>query len=116
MVFPKKKQLVSKRVTHNVGHFPHFQGATMPEHESIRIERKPAVLSRTGMSHATLYRRISEDLFPPGVTLGSRSVGWLAHEVDAMLNAFASGKTTDELQAIVKNLIEKRQTQATQLS
>lgn len=88
----------------------------MPEHESIRIERKPAVLSRIGMSHATLYRRISEDLFPPGVTLGNRSVGWLAHEVDAMLNAFASGKTTDELQAIVKKLIEKRQTQATQLS
>ena len=88
----------------------------MPEHESIRIERKPAVLSRTGMSHATLYRRIREDLFPPGVTLGNRSVGWLAHEVDAMLHAFASGKTTDELQAIVKKLIEKRQTQATQFS
>ena len=85
----------------------------MSKYESIRIERKPAVLSRTGLSHATLYRRISKDLFPPGVTLGNRSVGWLAHEVDAMLNAFASGKTTAELQAIVKSLIEKRQTQTT---
>ncbi|MEW7996239.1 MAG: AlpA family phage regulatory protein [gamma proteobacterium symbiont of Ctena orbiculata] len=84
----------------------------MTEHQSIRIERKPAVLNRTGMSNATLYRRISEGLFPPGVTLGNRSVGWLAHEVDTMLNAFASGKTTEELQAIVKNLIEKRQTLA----
>jgi prophage regulatory protein len=85
----------------------------MPEHQSIRIERKPAVLNRTGMSHATLYRRISEGLFPPGVTLGNRSVGWLAHEVDTMLNAFASGKTTAELQAVVKNIIEKRRTLAT---
>lgn len=81
----------------------------MPEHHPIRIERKPAVLNRTGMSHATLYRRISEGLFPPGVSLGNRSVGWLAHEVDTMLNAFASGKTTEELQAVVKLLVEKRQ-------
>jgi len=85
----------------------------MPEHQSIRIERKPAVLNRTGMSHATLYRRINEGLFPPGVSLGNRSVGWLAHEVDAMLIAFASGKTTEQLQTVVKTLIEKRQTQAT---
>ena len=84
----------------------------MPEYQPIRIERKPAVLSRTGMSHATLYRRINEGLFPPGVTLGNRSVGWLAHEVDTMLKAFAAGKTTEELQAIVKTLIEKRQTLA----
>ncbi|MES9928263.1 MAG: AlpA family phage regulatory protein [Candidatus Thiodiazotropha sp. 6PDIVS] len=82
----------------------------MAEHQPIRIERKPAVLNRTGMSNATLYRRISEGLFPPGVTLGNRSVGWLAHEVDAMLNAFAAGKSTEELQSIVKALIEKRQT------
>jgi len=84
----------------------------MSEHQPIRIERKPAVLNRTGMSHATLYRRISEGLFPPGVCLGNRSVGWLAHEVDTMLGAFASGKTTEELQAVVKTLIEKRQTLA----
>ncbi len=84
----------------------------MPEHQSIRIERKPAVLNRTGLSHATLYRRISEGLFPPGICLGNRSVGWLAHEVDAILGAFASGKTTEELQTVVKTLIEKRQTQA----
>ena len=82
----------------------------MSEPQPIRIERKPAVLNRTGMSNATLYRRISEGLFPPGVTLGNRSVGWLAHEVDAMLSAFAAGKSTEELQSIVKGLIEKRQT------
>jgi prophage regulatory protein len=29
-----------------------------------------------------------------------------------MLNAFASGKTTEELQAVVKLLVEKRQTMA----
>lgn len=84
----------------------------MPESQPIRIERKPAVLNRTGMSHATLYRRISEGLFPPGVTLGNRSVGWLAHEVDTMLSAFAAGKSTEELQSIVKTLIEKRKTLA----
>jgi prophage regulatory protein len=96
-------------MTHNADHFSFFQGAAMPEQYTIRIERKPAVLNRTGMSHATLYRRISEGLFPPGISLGNRSVGWLAHEVDTMLKAFASGKTTEELQTVVKILIEKRQ-------
>ncbi len=84
----------------------------MSEHHPIRIERKPAVLDRTGMSHATLYRRISEGLFPPGVSLGNRSVGWLAHEVDTILSAYAAGKTTEELQAVVTILVEKRQTLA----
>jgi len=64
------------------------------------------------LSHATLYRRIDEGLFPPGITLGKRAVGWLAHEVDTMLMAFAAGKSTEELQATVKVLIEKRQTLA----
>lgn len=82
----------------------------MTEHQPIRIERKPAVLNLTGLSHATLYRRINEGLFPPGITLGKRAVGWLTHEVDTMLMAFAAGKSTEELQATVKSLIEKRQT------
>lgn len=84
----------------------------MHESQPIRIERKPAVLNRIGMSHATLYRRISEGLFPPGITLGNHSVGWLAHEVDTMLRAFAAGKTKEELQVIVKTLIEERQSLA----
>lgn len=82
----------------------------MTEHQPIRIERKAAVLNRTGLSHATLYRRINEGLFPPGITLGKRAVGWLAHEVDTMLMAFAAGKSSEELKATVKSLIEKRQT------
>jgi prophage regulatory protein len=100
-------------MTYDADHFSCFHGAAMPEHFTIRIERKPAVLNRTGMSHATLYRRISEGLFPPGISLGNRSVGWLAHEVDTMLKAFASGKTTEELQTVVRILIEKRRTPTT---
>lgn len=80
----------------------------MNNHQSLRIERKPAVLNRMGLSHATLYRRINEGLFPPGISLGKHAVGWLAHEVDTMLMAFAAGKSTDELQATVKSLIDKR--------
>ncbi len=86
----------------------------MPDQQPIRIERKPEVLNRTGMSHATLYRRINGGLFPPGVSLGNKSsVGWLTHEVDAMINAFASGKTTEELQSLVKSLVEKRKASMT---
>jgi prophage regulatory protein len=100
--------MVKKKMAHSADQLFCFQNTQKTEQQPIRIERKPAVLIRIGMSHATLYRRIGEGLFPPGVTLGKRSVGWLSHEVDTMLNAFASGKTKEELQSVVKILIENR--------
>ena len=47
-----------------------------------RVLRMPAVMERTGLSRASIYRLIRADDFPVAIRLGSRAVGWPAHQVD----------------------------------
>ncbi len=47
-----------------------------------RILRLPEVTSKTGLSEATICRRIKEGTFPKSIALGGRLRGWLASEVD----------------------------------
>lgn len=44
--------------------------------QAASILRKPCVLELTGLSSATLYRWMSQGLFPRPVRLGPNSVGW----------------------------------------
>ena len=41
-----------------------------------RIVRIRTVLSRTGLSRSTLYRKIADGTFPQRVKLGEHSAGW----------------------------------------
>lgn len=68
---------------------------------SHTILRLPAIKSETGLSRSTLYDRISEGLWPKFVKLGQRSVGQPALEVAAMNAAHISGKSSDEIRALV---------------
>ncbi|WP_338426004.1 helix-turn-helix transcriptional regulator [Sphingopyxis kveilinensis] len=52
---------------------------------SDRFLRLPAVLSRTGLSRATLYRKIAAGTFPPQHKLAERCCGWRESEVDVWL-------------------------------
>ena len=47
-----------------------------------RILRLPDVLQRTGLSRSGLYERVKDGEFPPSVSLGGRSVGWVEAEID----------------------------------
>lgn len=48
-----------------------------------QILRRKEVLRRTGLSNTTLYKRIAEGTFKPGIPLGSPNiVGWLDSDVD----------------------------------
>lgn len=76
---------------------------------TLKIQRKPEVLTSTGLSNSTLYLRIQQGLFPPGISLGARAVGWLEHETYQVLSAMAAGKNTDEIKQLVIALIEQRQ-------
>ncbi|MGR5176884.1 helix-turn-helix transcriptional regulator [Vibrio mediterranei] len=71
----------------------------------IVIIRKPEVLSRLGISHATLHRHINNGTFVPPISLGDRAVGFLEHEVDAVIEARI--KKLD-ITSVVKSLIELR--------
>jgi prophage regulatory protein len=48
----------------------------------VAILRRPQVEVRTGLSRSTIYARIQDGTFPRPILLGSRSVGWLEHEID----------------------------------
>lgn len=75
---------------------------------TYRIERKPEVITKTGLSRSTLHLRIKQGLFVPPISLGARAVGWLSFETDAILGAMIAGKASNEIRALVEKLIAER--------
>ncbi len=49
---------------------------------SNTIWRIRTVMARTGLSRSSVYHKIGEDEFPPSINIGTRSVGWIAEEVE----------------------------------
>lgn len=47
----------------------------------MRIIRLKDVIDSTGLARSTIYKYITEDVFPKPVSLGERSVGWVEGEV-----------------------------------
>lgn len=76
------------------------------------ILRLPQTLAQTGDSRSTHYQKISLGLMTPPVHLGARSVGWPAHEVEAILNARIAGKSEGEIGALVVSLNAARKSAA----
>jgi prophage regulatory protein len=54
---------------------------------ATRLLRRRQVESRTGLKRSTIYQRLAEGTFPKQIRLGPRSVGWLASEVEAWVQA-----------------------------
>lgn len=50
-----------------------------------RILRCPAVVRRTGLSKASIYRMIKAGKFPKPIKLGVRAVGWPSDDVEAWI-------------------------------
>ena len=57
---------------------------------SLKIERRPAVLERIGLSRSTLHSRIQKGLWCPPISLGARAVGFLEHETDELIASRAA--------------------------
>lgn len=52
---------------------------------SENILRLPAVVEKTGLSRATIYRLQGLAKFPTSIDLGARAMGWLESEVEAWI-------------------------------
>jgi prophage regulatory protein len=52
-----------------------------------RFMRLPAVIEVCGIGKTTIYHQIREGTFPAPITLGAKSVAWLASEIDAWMAA-----------------------------
>jgi prophage regulatory protein len=55
-------------------------GGSAAMREPERIIRLRTVLSRTGLSRSTIYRKIAEGTFPPQIKISVNGSGW--HESD----------------------------------
>lgn len=53
---------------------------------SKTIWRLPEVISQTGLSRSTIYHKMNLDEFPQSISLGTRSVGWIANEVEQWIS------------------------------
>lgn len=76
------------------------------------IQRLPAVKSESGLSRSTIYHRISQGLWTKPVSLGSRAVGWPSGDVAVINTARISGKSDEEIRALVLKLEAARKTVA----
>ena len=79
---------------------------------SQKIHRLPAVKSQSGLSRSTIYLRIDQRLWTKPISLGGRAVGWPENEVDAINAARISGKSNEEIRALVIRLEAARKTAA----
>ena len=79
----------------------------------LSIERRPDVERRCGWATSTLYERIKQGLFPAPLKLSRRSVGWLAHETDAVLRARMRGVDDAGIKLLVSDLIAARNADVT---
>lgn len=59
---------------------------TIPMNATDRILRLPTVLSRTGLSRSTLYRKISEGTFPRQVQISIHGAGWYESEINTWIS------------------------------
>lgn len=55
----------------------------------MQIWRLKKVMEQTGLCRTAIYNGIKAKTFPKQVPLGSRSVGWLASEIEAWVKAHA---------------------------
>ena len=75
---------------------------------SIQILRKPEALGLLPICKSTFQSQINEGLLCSPISLGSRSVGYLEHEIREVLKARIAGKTDDEIRTLVISLEAQR--------
>jgi prophage regulatory protein len=72
------------------------------------IKRAKDARAQFGIPQSTFYDWQARGLMPPGIALGIRSVGWPAHELDALAAARIRGASEDEIRALVRDLVAAR--------
>jgi prophage regulatory protein len=83
---------------------------SIDNHNQVTILRQHEVLRRMGYRKSTLYNRIKERCFPPPVSLGGKSVGWVDYEIEQTLTSLLAGQSKKELQTLVADMLAYRQT------
>jgi prophage regulatory protein len=73
-----------------------------------QLIRLPRVREFGARSRSTIYSQIAAGEFVPPVKIGARAVAWPLVEVEALNAARIAGKTTEEIKALVVELVAAR--------
>lgn len=57
----------------------------MSEQKADRLLRAKTVQYRIGVGNSKFYELLKDGIFPPGVRIGERSVGWRESDVDSWI-------------------------------
>lgn len=82
---------------------------------NLKVIRKPEACELSGLSNTGLFNQTKAGVFPPPISLGARTVGFIAHEVQIVLAARSIGKSEIEIKGIVQSLLKQRQDSANAL-
>ena len=74
----------------------YFQTKNAETKQPIRILRLPEVIERVGLKRASIYLHMAQGSFPKQISLGTRAVGWLEHEIDAWIIARVGARTRSD--------------------
>jgi prophage regulatory protein len=74
----------------------------------MNLLKLPQVKAKTKKSTAGIYGDMRAGLFPKQFKIGSRAVAWLDHEIDAYIQALAMGKTRNEVEILIKEMLDRR--------
>ena len=87
---------------------PHAAGAAHRSRTAVTMLRRRQVEAEAGCPRSTLYLRISQGLWTRPVSLGGRTVGWPASEVEALNLARIAGQTEAQIRELVIELTAAR--------
>ena len=76
--------------------------------ESIKMQRIPVLLERTGMGETSFRTAIADGLLPKLIKLGPRAVGIPEHEIDQIIRARIAGLPDAEIRKLVERIHAER--------
>jgi prophage regulatory protein len=75
-----------------------------------QLIRRPEVLNLTARSKSEPQLDEKAGLFCPPISIGDRAVAYIQHEVEAVIQARIERQTTEQIKALVQELIANRTT------
>jgi len=70
--------------------------------------QSPEADALTGFRKSARAAKVIDGLLPPPIRLGGKACGFLAHELEAVIAARATGADDDAVRRLVKSLIAAR--------
>jgi prophage regulatory protein len=74
--------------------FSHYRGCFMPEPE--KILRIRTVLTRTGLSRSTIYRKMKDGTFPSQIRISEHCSGWRESEINSWIGALVHYRDSEQ--------------------